>query len=85
MIKKYFIFIFLFLVVLSGGWFFNLYRPIASGLMADTLRLDDQEATVRAINKVMPAVVSIIIIDQQTTVVVNLNTGERTEKKEKAQ
>ncbi|MFA6107110.1 MAG: trypsin-like peptidase domain-containing protein [Patescibacteria group bacterium] len=33
--------------------------------IADDLRLDDQEATVRAINKVKPAVASIIVYDRQ--------------------
>lgn len=46
------------------------------------MRLDDQEATVRAIKKVMPAVVNIIVMDKQTTTIINLDTGEQTEKTE---
>lgn len=53
--------------------------------IADNLSLDDQEATIRAIKKVMPAVVNIIIYDQQETIIVDLGTGERKTEKEKAQ
>lgn len=84
-IKKYFIISLLFLIGLSGGVFVNFYWLNNTAAVADNLRLDDQEATIRAINKVMPAVVSIIIVDQQSTIVINLNTGQQTEQKSKAQ
>ena len=52
----------------------NFYSPGLTKVIADNLRLDDQEATIRAINKVMPAVVSIVITEQRGTVIVNLNS-----------
>lgn len=85
MFKKYLFISLIFLSGLSGGLFLNFYSPETAKLAADNLRLDDQEATVRAINKIMPAVVSIIVIDQQSTIVLNLNTGQQTEKKDKVQ
>ena len=63
--KKYFIISLLFLIGVSAAWFVYSSNAVTK-VIADTLRLDDQEATMRAINKVMPAVVSIIIIDQQS-------------------
>lgn len=50
---------------------------ILSPAITEDLRLDDQEATIRAINKVMPAVVSIIVYDQAEVESYNLQTGER--------
>ncbi|MFH0955744.1 MAG: trypsin-like peptidase domain-containing protein [Candidatus Falkowbacteria bacterium] len=79
-IKKYIIISLLFLTCLSGGWFIFANNEKITGVIADTLRLDDQEATIRAIKKVMPAVVSIIIMDKQTTTLINLSTGEQAEK-----
>ncbi|MBI4812735.1 trypsin-like peptidase domain-containing protein [Candidatus Falkowbacteria bacterium] len=49
------------------------------------LQLDEQEATIRAINKVMPAVVSIMIYDQNESVLINLGEGTQEIKKEKVQ
>src|SRR3989338_5375118 len=84
-IKKYIIICLLFFIGFSGGWFIfgNNYRMV--DITADTLRLDDQEATIRAIKKVRPAVVSIIIMDRQTTTVINLGTGAQTKKTEVVQ
>jgi serine protease Do len=82
--KKYVV-ILIFLICLSGGVIFSFNQLNISGVIADTLRLDDQEATVRAINKVIPAVVNIIIIDQQSTIIVDLSTGQQTENKLKVQ
>ncbi len=42
---------------------FVLHNKVAPKAIADDLRLDDQEATVRAIQKVIPAVVSIVVYD----------------------
>ena len=81
-LKRYFIISFIFFTFLSGGMLFNFFQPNIRGLVADTLRLDDQEATIRAINKVIPAVVNIIVLDQQTTTIINLTTGEQTQKTE---
>lgn len=83
--NKHIIIALLFLIVFSGGWFFNFYCANPAKVAADNLRLDDQEATIRAINKVMPAVVSIIIIDQQSSITINLSTGRQIENKTKAQ
>jgi len=79
-IKKYLIIISIFLIGVSAALFVYNYNSNIAKVIADTLRLDDQEATIRAIKKVMPAVVSIIIMDKQTTTVINLNTGEQTQK-----
>ncbi|OGF23872.1 hypothetical protein A3H09_03215 [Candidatus Falkowbacteria bacterium RIFCSPLOWO2_12_FULL_45_13] len=83
MIKRYLIISLILLTGLTGGMFLNFYAPQMTGVIADNLRLDDQEATIRAINKVIPAVVSIIITEQVTTTVINLNTGQQTEQKSK--
>ena len=83
--KKYFIISLLLLVSFGGGLAANLYLSKLENVTADTLRLDDQEATIRAIKKVRPAVVSIIIMDRQTTTVINLGTGAQTKKTEVVQ
>jgi S1-C subfamily serine protease len=50
------------LLALSGG--IGLTENFLQyGVQADTLRLDDQEATIRAINRAIPAVVSIVIFE----------------------
>lgn len=84
-IKKYLVISLMFLIGASAALFVYNYNPNIVKVIADTLRLDDQEATIRAINKVMPAVVSIIIMDKQTTTLINLNTGEQTQKTETVQ
>ena len=80
-IKKHFIVSLIFLIGFSAGLLLNARTNVVS-VIADSLRLDDQEATIRAINEVAPAVVNIIILDQQTTTVINLSTGERTDRTE---
>lgn len=83
--KKYLIISLIFLIGVGAALFvFNTNSGITK-VIADTLRLDDQEATIRAINKVMPAVVNIIIIDQQSSININLNTGEQTKTTAKVQ
>lgn len=82
--KKYFIIIFIFLIGVSAVLFAN-YNTGINGVIADSPRLDDQEATIIAIKKVMPAVVNIIVMDKQIATVVNLNTGEQTKKTETVQ
>ncbi|MFH1582930.1 MAG: trypsin-like peptidase domain-containing protein [Candidatus Falkowbacteria bacterium] len=83
--KKNIIIILMFLTALSAALFVYNYNPNITKVIADTLRLDDQEATIRAINKVMPAVVSIIIMDKQIATLINLNTGEQTQKTDMVQ
>lgn len=83
MLKKFLIAIIILTAGFSAGLAGRHYFSSPQGAAADNLRLDDQEATIRAINKVMPAVVSIIITDVESSVIVNLNTGEQTEEKSK--
>jgi S1-C subfamily serine protease len=70
---------FLFIVIIAvfsvsvlGGAYFLLINKSAT---ADNLRLDDQEATVRAIKKVSPAVVSIVVLENTKTLKVDLDSG----------
>jgi S1-C subfamily serine protease len=83
-IKKYII-ISLLLIVVGGGCFILGNNSKITDVVADTLRLDDQEATIRAIKKVMPAVVNIVVMDKETKTTINLSTGEQTQKTEVAQ
>ncbi|MCK4554491.1 hypothetical protein KAU19_06075, partial [Candidatus Parcubacteria bacterium] len=57
--KNVIIFATIFIIGLAFGGFCGnfLGGKIASPIIADDLRLDDQEATIRAIQKVIPAVV----------------------------
>lgn len=48
----------------------------ATEVTAVDLRLDDQEATIRAINKTMPAVVSVIVDQEIEVTQIDLGTGE---------
>lgn len=64
-------------LLLIGGLFVStvfLYNFNHAGV-ADNLRLDDQEATVRAIKKVTPAVVSIVVMENVKRVTVDLDSG----------
>jgi S1-C subfamily serine protease len=83
--KKIFIISFLFLA-LSVGINFNTVGSFLTGktspATAEDLRLDDQEATIRAIKKVMPSVVSIIVYGEEKTVNLNLSTGQQETKKQ---
>ncbi len=68
----------LLILVFSSGFFINQYwagdrQPV----MAEDLRLDEQEATIRAINKVMPAVVSIIVYDYKDFVALDVPSGKK--------
>lgn len=82
-IKKYYLLISLiFLIGLGAGLSLYNYSPDITKVIADNLRFDDQEATIRAIKKVMPAVVNIIVMDKETATIINLFTGEQTQKTE---
>lgn len=83
--KKYIIIVFIFLCGVSAAWFAGNNNFNLTDVIADTLRLDDQEATIRAINKMIPSVVSIIVMDKQTVTVLNLSTGEQAQKTETVQ
>ncbi len=70
------------LVGMGAGWQIdNLSKT--GNVIAQNLSLDDQQATIQAIKKVIPAVVSLIIYDQQQTVTIDLSTGQQTTKVEK--
>lgn len=74
----------LIIIFVAGGLFSHLFyqwwRPV---VIAENLRLDDQEATVRAIKKIMPVVVSIAVRQEQEVATVELSTGEKKVIKEK--
>lgn len=74
-IKFYFIFILLVGLGLGFGGAFYFFNS-APGAVAEDLKLDDQEATIRAIKKVIPAVVSIMVYDPDE----KNGTGENGEK-----
>lgn len=56
---------------------------LSIGVQADTLRLDDQEATIRAINRAVPGVVSITVFENADVQSIDLSTGDVITKKEK--
>jgi len=51
------------------------YKFAPQSVTADNLKLDEQEATVRAIKKALPAVVSIVVYDQESVVNINLDAN----------
>jgi S1-C subfamily serine protease len=81
--KHYFkIIIFLLTPIFVGSFIFSISSlPFIS--IADNLSMDEQELTIRAINKVMPAVVSIIVYDEHEMAYLDLSSGMQTIKKEK--
>ena len=67
---------FVFLIGIIVGWqIYNIQNINLNLVTADDLRLDEQEATIRAIKKVMPAVVSIIVYDYENFEAINMLTG----------
>lgn len=54
-------------------------------VVADILKLDEQEASIRAIKKIMPSVVSITVYDYDDTVSFDLNSGAASVGKERRQ
>lgn len=81
--KKVFIISLITAVFIIGIIFSQSFFNTAKPLTADVLQLDEQEATVRAIKKAMPAVVSIIIYDEKENITLDLSTGQQSTKKEK--
>ncbi|MDD5071363.1 MAG: trypsin-like peptidase domain-containing protein [Patescibacteria group bacterium] len=75
----------LLLLVLGIGVNLNFSLPSFNLAGADNLRLDDQEATILAIKKVMPAVVSIIIYAQEEYIDYDIPTKTSKIKKERAE
>jgi len=53
-----------------------------SNVSAGDIGLDDQVATIRAIQKAMPAVVSIAVYEQQKRVTINVQSGQQTTSEE---
>lgn len=80
--KNQFKTIFLCLIILMFGTSFgfqvNNYLLDNQVAVADDLSMDEQELTVRAINTVMPAVVSIVVYDQEDIVNIDFSTGQET-------
>ena len=84
--KKVILFCLIFVVGLAVGLFgVNYFQSTVDKAVADNLRLDDQEATIRAINKIVPAVVSIIVYDQETIYILDLITGKQSEQTSKVE
>jgi S1-C subfamily serine protease len=74
--KKYIILSFVLIIGIVFGFGLKEYFNNNSfPLIADEFVLDDQEATIRAINKVIPSVVSIIVYDTREYYNINLKTG----------
>jgi S1-C subfamily serine protease len=68
----------LLIFVFSAGFAANKHWLDSSRTAtAEDLRLDEQEATIRAINKVMPAVVSIIVYDYKDFVALDVPSGKK--------
>ncbi len=66
--------------------FFGLalgYKFSPRAVTADNLKLDEQEATVRAIKRALPAVVSIVVYDKENVVNVNLGSTTTTDVEQK--
>lgn len=70
------IFIFFIIFFIGCGFLLsdNIRQPQAA--TAEDFRLDDQEATIRAIKKIKPAVVSIIIYDYDSALEIGTVSGE---------
>ena len=76
----------IFVIGLSVGLgVFGFYYSKINIVVADDLSLDDQEATIRAIKKVIPSVVSIIVYDQQEHFTIDLSTGQQTSQDKKVE
>jgi S1-C subfamily serine protease len=77
----------LFLIIIVFGTAVNFLMMRAfvtdniNSVTAEDLRLDEQEATIRAIKKIMPAVVSIVVYDQEKNL--KITTGNTTVTKER--
>lgn len=79
--RKY---IFIIAALLVGlAFIFSFGMDKIGQVTADNLSLDDQDATIRSIKTVMPAVVSIIVYDYKESVNINLGAGTQETKKDK--
>lgn len=83
-INKKSIAIILMVFLIGGGFGFILNNKTTPGATADDLRLDEQEATIRAIKKVIPAVVSITVYELRDFTTYDISTGKNGATKQKA-
>jgi len=82
--KKILFVFFIFAFGLSSGFIFdNLIQNNIPSVIAEDFQFDEQEATIRAIKNVMPAVVSIVAYGDEETMNIDLITGEKTITKER--
>lgn len=65
----------LIVIVFGGGFLLSQALNRTTVAEADNLRLDDQEATIRAIKSTMPAVVSIVVYDMVDSTSIDIVTG----------
>lgn len=77
------ILVILLLTVFVAGLLAGRFLLQTKEVIADNLRFDEQELTIRAINKVLPATVSIIVYTEKDVLNVDLKTGEQIISKEK--
>jgi len=84
--KLIIIIILIFFIGLGFGFYLDNYlQKNIKQIEADDLSLDDQEATIRAINKIIPTVVSIIVYDQEDYTSYNSSTGQKDVVKKKTE
>jgi len=69
--------------IICVGFGLILHDKIIKNVTADDLRFDEQEATIRAIQKVIPSVVSIIVYDYEEILNIDLSTGKQTIQRER--
>lgn len=83
-VTKILILLFIFFIGIGLGFQADYLTSLFNGnnAIADDLQLDDQEATIRAIKKVMPSVVNIIVYDQEESLIIDIRTGKQTIDKE---
>jgi serine protease Do len=76
--KKFIILLLVSFTSVSLGWQANnFYNSKINELIADDLRFDEQEATILAIKKVLPAVVSIIVYDYADFIALDVPSGSK--------
>jgi S1-C subfamily serine protease len=80
---KFKILLVLIIIASLGGGFLADRFYFTKTITADNLSMDEQELTIRAINKVMPSVVSIIVYDFQEVAYLDVSQGTKIIKKEK--
>ncbi len=71
-------------MVLSFGFaflFVQFFNPI--NIVAEDLQLDEQEATIRAIAQVQPAVVNIIVYDDEDVLTIDIESGLESKERER--